>query len=86
MRKAEIIVANFQDWTISIINKEDADATPRLNHIIKYVYCYLRKGDGSFIKRLISVLMRASTASLKPTQESGAYRLNKTPLSKDKVT
>lgn len=81
-RKAEIIVANFQDWTISIISKDDDDVIPKLKHIIKYVYCYLRNGNGSFMKRLVSVLTKALTASLKPVQASEAYRHDKTPLLK----
>lgn len=81
--KREIIVANFKDWTISIITQEDADVTPKAIHIIKYVYSYLISGNGLFIKRLISVFIRLSTASLKPMQESDVYRLNRT---KDKDT
>lgn len=86
MKKDEIIVANFQDWTIRVISRDDDDVTPKWKHIIKYVSCYLRKGNGDFMKRLVSVLIKVSTASLKPVQASEAYCHDNTPLLKDNVT
>jgi hypothetical protein len=63
----EIVLADFDTWTIGIIGK-DGDAPATTKHYVNYILLYLRCGNGLFIKRFASVLMRLFTRSLKPSQ------------------
>ena len=62
-----ISIADFDNWTIEIIGK-DGNAPATTKHYVNYILLYLRCGNGLFIKRVASVLMRLFTRSLKPSQ------------------
>ena len=62
-----ISIADFDKWTIEIIGK-DGNIPATTKHYANFILFYLRCGKGLFIKRVISVLMRLFTRSLKPSQ------------------
>lgn len=71
MKHNSIIFAHFDDgeWMADAITKEGV--RPLNNwETARFVWFYLKCGNGSLIKRLASVLKRLFTASLKPPQAS----------------
>lgn len=70
--KKEVLLFDADAWTLSFINTSGISRRVTWKDTFKCVSIYLRKGKGSVMRRIISVLIRLSTCSLKPRQKSSS--------------
>lgn len=70
MRNARVLVFMEDEWTVTVISINDAPSPITWKETFKLVSIYLNHGKGFFIRRLVSVLIRLFTCSLKPKQTS----------------
>lgn len=66
----EVLLFDADAWTLSFINASGISRRVTWKDTFKCVSIYLRKGKGSVMRRIISVLIRLFTCSLKPRQFS----------------
>lgn len=70
--KKEVLLFDADAWTLCIISATEASRPVTWKDTFKCVSIYLRKGKGSVMRRITSVLIRLSTCSLKPRQTSSS--------------
>ena len=68
VKQQEILLFNEERWTLRFINAAGTQRSVTWIDAAKCVRTYLKYGNGSCIYRLISILKRAFTRSLKPRQ------------------
>lgn len=66
----EVLLFDADAWTLSFINTSGISRRVTWKDTFKCVKIYLRLGKGSMMRRIISVLIRLFTCSLKPRQFS----------------
>ena len=70
MTDQEVLLFDEEAWTLQIISADSVQRPVTLRDTLKCVSVYIRKGKGPMMCRLISLLKRAFTCSLKPRQVS----------------
>ena len=66
--KKEVLLFDDEAWTLCIINSTDTPRPITWKDTLKCVMSYINHGKGFIMCRVISVLRRAFTCSLKPRQ------------------
>jgi hypothetical protein len=71
-KRKEVLFFDCENWTINIIGASDNTRAVTWKDVLMCVWFYMgSKENGSLKKRLISVLMRLLTCTLKPKQVFG---------------
>lgn len=68
MERKEVLLFDDEAWTLCIISDTSVQRPVTWRDTARCVSLYLSRGNGSLTRRLISVLRRVFTCSLKPSK------------------